>query len=229
MPAPVVVVAVVVSNLLFAAPAAQAEPPLQVTTYYTLQVLRPQPSSPVLFVGVQAPARRDGDRVVLMPHDPANLRHQWAPVGRSYPSPEPITSHDPSPTYLYKFVNRHSGKCLTIQLPGTANGSVVFQYACRSGGSLAGVQVWGLNGMRTSSGDIRSVPIPSASSRYGARVGNFFTRCLDVTDFKLSAGTQLQMWNCNRPVTWNQKFQFIPFQRLECRTYSTVPCGSSRP
>ncbi|GHG73153.1 RICIN domain-containing protein [Comamonas sp. JC664] len=100
----------------------------------------------------------------------------------------------------YRLVNKHTGKCVDIAGPATADGTAIHQWACHSGAS----QQWTME--PTDSGYFRFV------SRYSGKV-------LDVTGASTADGALAQQWSWAGGA--NQQFRPVStgsgWQRLEAR------------
>ncbi|WIG96463.1 RICIN domain-containing protein [Myxococcus sp. SDU36] len=100
----------------------------------------------------------------------------------------------------YRLVNKHTGKCVDIAGPGTADGTAIHQWACHGGAS----QQWTME--PTDNGYVRFV------SRYSGKV-------LDVTGASTADGALAQQWSWAGGA--NQQFRPVStgsgWQRLEAR------------
>lgn len=226
---------------------AQAIP--QKAIYYTIGVTPPSASSSALFLTVQSPF---AEQVVLGPHNPADLRHQWAAVYPIWPH-APETYHcgsfdfcpPPDMTPHYKLVNRSSGKCLTARLPWQRFRSTpVIQQACtgyRTSKAVSAAQTWLLQGFENRGGGVfvtYAVSVTSSPRRPDLAVPSppakplslvkTKTSCLEVRGAQYHVGAPVQAGLCPRPTrprTWNQLFLVRRFAEVSCDVVGSRLCG----
>jgi hypothetical protein len=235
-----ILAAALIASVCVASPALAVT---QTTTYYTLGVTGPFPSSTALFVAVQSP---DAAPVVLASHDPAQLRHQWTTVWPDYPA-GPTTRacgfsipfvFCPPGAVAYKLVNRYSGKCLTAArgfVSGT-HGPPATQQRCSSAPSVTSSQTWGLKpGADFRTGPWVRIRDPKAQAPLWllraeyARPDRRQFVCLDLTGARHQVGAPLQAWACHQPRTWSQSFVVRPFAQVICNVPPYRPCGAPPP
>ena len=134
----------------------------------------------------------------------------------------------------YTVVNKNSGKCVDARAAGSANGTVVQQYACNaspaqewrfqatSGGYFQvgtrnnAAQVWDVANVSTADGGVihlwtygggdnqQWLPVEESGGSYHF-VSRLSGKCLDVPSASTADSVQLQQWACNG--TAAQSFQ----------------------
>ncbi len=95
----------------------------------------------------------------------------------------------------YRFVFRHSGKCLTLSGNNPAAGTPIVQWACNASASPGDGQVFTL--------------VPMGNGYFEVKV-NSSGRCLDVKEWSQSPGTWLRQYDCWGPEQSNQLWQVVP-------------------
>jgi predicted secreted protein len=95
----------------------------------------------------------------------------------------------------YRFVFRHSSKCLTLSANNPAAGTPLVQWACASNPNPNDGQVFTL--------------VPMGNGYFNIKV-NSSGRCVDVTEWSQSPGTWLRQYDCWGPNQFNQHWQVVP-------------------
>jgi hypothetical protein len=237
-----VVLAVIVFAMSVLGGASAAHAVTVTTSYYTINVAAPTPSSSVLFL-----APRDGYSVTLNRYISGDLSAHWTPRNPEYPFSSPVTGTSPLSEFgsgilgclrqLFlklegcpfhghaggppvKLVNQVSGKCLTTGHPWRGNGTKVHQLPCVPGKRPGfSDQLWTL--ARGQGGNV----IPAGETAI-VQTQDSFSRCLDATDRRNVIGTPMQAWSCQSTNPWNQRFRFLGVEQDTCQVVvPNDPCG----
>jgi hypothetical protein len=95
----------------------------------------------------------------------------------------------------YRFLFRHSNKCMSLAGNSAANGTGIIQWSCAASASPGDGQVFTI------------VPVSSNSFQI---VINSTGKCLDVTGASTANGAWLQEWDCGSPGQSNQSWYIVP-------------------
>jgi hypothetical protein len=205
--------------LLAVSPAAHAA--TKTTTWYTINVAAPSADQSGLFLGTGP-----NDTVTLQRYVSGAPQQQWAPVYAEWPGAPRTTSNSPfaelwtclrnlycpfststAPTSPRKFVNRLSGRCLTLDNVGGAVRAALAR--CRWQGSNLREQV--VEGVF---GDARAI-LPRSETEL-VRTRNGRAGCLTVDSIGNVQNAGLGVVRCASPSPWQQRFRSLQVASSTC-------------